>query len=71
MFAGMEREYSVSLYPGSGTVDGRVGDHVLLAPAYNVTRSDVELIVSLTAKVIRDFFEERMGGGSKKVAASA
>ena len=26
------------IYPGGGTVDGRAGDHILLAPPYNVTR---------------------------------
>lgn len=53
---GMEPDYSISIYPGTGTVDGKFGDHVLLAPAYNVTRAEVEKIVDLTTKVITDFF---------------
>ncbi|KAH7044480.1 pyridoxal phosphate-dependent transferase [Macrophomina phaseolina] len=53
---GMAPEYSISIYPGTGTADGKLGDHVLLAPAYNVTRVDVEKIVDLTAKVINHFF---------------
>lgn len=52
----MAPEYSISIYPGTGTADGKLGDHVLLAPAYNVTRVDVEKIVDLTAKVINHFF---------------
>lgn len=32
-------------YPFGGTVDGKNGDHVLLAPPYIVTRDDVEMIV--------------------------
>lgn len=55
---GMQPDYSISLYPGTGTVDGKVGDHILIAPAYNVTERDIEVIVDLTAKVIEDVFSE-------------
>ena len=30
---------------GGGTVDGRSGDHVLLAPPYIATSDDIEMIV--------------------------
>jgi adenosylmethionine-8-amino-7-oxononanoate aminotransferase len=33
------------IYPGGGTVDGRLGDHILLAPPYNVTDGELEMIV--------------------------
>ena len=33
------------VYPGSGTVDGHRGDHVLLAPPYNVTDTELDVIV--------------------------
>jgi hypothetical protein len=55
----MNGKYSISIYPGNGTVDGKYGDHVLLSPAYNVKRSDIEIIVDRTVKVIEDFFVER------------
>jgi adenosylmethionine-8-amino-7-oxononanoate aminotransferase len=32
-------------YPGGGTVDGRSGDHVLLAPPYIATPDDIDMIV--------------------------
>lgn len=32
-------------YPGGGTVDGRRGDHVLLAPPYIATPDEIDLIV--------------------------
>ena len=51
---GLQPEYNVSIYPGTGTVDGRTGDHVLLAPAYNTTESDIKLIADITVKVIED-----------------
>jgi adenosylmethionine-8-amino-7-oxononanoate aminotransferase len=35
------------IYPGGGTVDGHVGDHILLAPPYNVTDDEIEMIVDL------------------------
>jgi adenosylmethionine-8-amino-7-oxononanoate aminotransferase len=33
------------VYPGSGTMDGIRGDHVLLAPPYNVTDTELDVIV--------------------------
>ena len=33
------------VYPGGGTIDGKRGDHVLLAPPYIVTRAEIETIV--------------------------
>ena len=33
------------VYPGSGTMDGTRGDHVLLAPPYNVTDTELDVIV--------------------------
>ncbi|KAI9810097.1 MAG: hypothetical protein M1827_006708 [Pycnora praestabilis] len=45
---GMEPDYGISLYPGTGSVDGTVGDHVIIAPAYNVTSEDIELVVAVT-----------------------
>ena len=35
------------IYPGGGTADGRSGDHILLAPPYNVTDDELETIVGL------------------------
>jgi adenosylmethionine-8-amino-7-oxononanoate aminotransferase len=32
-------------YPGGGTVDGKRGDHVLLAPPYIVSAAEIDLIV--------------------------
>jgi adenosylmethionine-8-amino-7-oxononanoate aminotransferase len=28
-----------------GTIDGRQGDHVILAPPYNVTAAEIDMIV--------------------------
>jgi hypothetical protein len=40
------------IYPGGGTIDGRSGDHILLAPPYNVTDDELERIVDLLAETV-------------------
>lgn len=40
------------IYPGGGTIDGRSGDHILLAPPYNVTDDELERIVDLLAETL-------------------
>ena len=39
-------------YPAGGTVDGRIGDHILLAPPYIVTESQIDEIVALLSVAI-------------------
>ena len=39
-------------YPFGGTVDGRQGDHVLLAPPYIASRQELQLIVERLADSI-------------------
>lgn len=43
--ARMSFKLGVAIYPGAGTVDGLRGDHVLLAPPYNVSDEELEVIV--------------------------
>lgn len=52
----MREPYNISLYPGSGTVDGRKGDHILIAPAYNITEEEIHFIVETTTQVVKQFF---------------
>jgi adenosylmethionine-8-amino-7-oxononanoate aminotransferase len=35
----------LACYPAGGTMDGRSGDHVLLAPPYIATSDDIDMIV--------------------------
>ncbi|KAH9812958.1 putative aminobutyrate aminotransferase [Teratosphaeria destructans] len=60
---GLQHDFSISLLPGAGVVDGVNGDVIMLAPAYNVTRADTELIVERTLQVVKhvlgDHFETR------------
>ncbi len=39
-------------YPMGGTIDGRHGDHVLLAPPYNVTADQIDTIVELFGEAV-------------------
>ena len=40
-------EKGVAIYPGAATVDGVKGDHVLLAPPYNVTEEELDRVVDV------------------------
>lgn len=56
----MEEKHSISLYPGTGTVDGKYGDHIIISPAYTVTKEEVELVVFRASSVIEEFFAEKI-----------
>ncbi|KAF6787100.1 putative class III aminotransferase [Colletotrichum musicola] len=53
---GLTEAHGVVVYPGSGTVDGIVGDHIIVAPPYTVTRGDIELIALRVTRLVEDFF---------------
>jgi adenosylmethionine-8-amino-7-oxononanoate aminotransferase len=45
-------ERGLACYPMGGTIDGRRGDHVILAPPYNVTAPELEMILDRFAAAI-------------------
>jgi adenosylmethionine-8-amino-7-oxononanoate aminotransferase len=45
-------ENGLACYPSGGTIDGRSGDHVLLAPPYIVTANEIEMIVDRFATAV-------------------
>ncbi len=49
-------QHGLMVYPGGGTVDGTRGDHVLFAPAYNVTSTEVQEIVRRFALSLNSTF---------------
>ncbi|PPJ53273.1 hypothetical protein CBER1_11948 [Cercospora berteroae] len=55
---GMQSPFNISLYPGTGSVDGHRGDHILLAPAYTVTSDEIRYIVGTVTAVVTKFFED-------------
>jgi adenosylmethionine-8-amino-7-oxononanoate aminotransferase len=46
-------ELGVNVYPGSGSIDGVKGDHVLIAPPYTVTEAEIETIASVVLESYR------------------
>ena len=60
-------EFGASFYPGSGTVDGFVGDHILVSPAYNITRLQVDEILTRLEKAIDRVSSEVIGEISLQV----
>lgn len=52
----MREPFNISIYPGAGCVDGVLGQHVLIAPAYNITKDVVEDIVDRVARVVESVF---------------
>jgi adenosylmethionine-8-amino-7-oxononanoate aminotransferase len=49
-------EFGLMCYPGGGTADGTKGDHVLLAPPFNIDSSHVEEIVEKLALTLDSVF---------------
>jgi adenosylmethionine-8-amino-7-oxononanoate aminotransferase len=53
----VSNKWSMSVYPCQGTADGISGDHIIIAPAYNITSGDVELIATTIEGVIEEVFD--------------
>jgi len=55
-------EQGLIVYPGGGSVDGELGDHILLAPPLNITREEIDLVFTKLEAGIKaandDFFKE-------------
>ena len=45
------------IYPMGGTIDGRLGDHILLAPPFIASQSDFEQIVDILATSVQQSIE--------------
>ncbi len=56
MLKGME--FGLMCYPGGGTADGTKGDHVLLAPPFNINSAHVEEIVEKLARTFDSVFKQ-------------
>lgn len=45
-------EHGLAVYPSSGTIDGRTGDHVIVAPPYNATDDDIARITERLGQAV-------------------
>lgn len=61
---GLTPDYGLYVYAGSGMVDGKSGDHLMLAPALNITAEEVEMLVERLVHLVEDYFEEYDGSAS-------
>ena len=53
---GLKEPHCIQVYPGTGTFDGVSGDHIIIAPAYNVVTSDVEWMVKKIGCLVTHYF---------------
>ncbi|KAI1846771.1 hypothetical protein JX265_014022 [Neoarthrinium moseri] len=56
---GLTESYGIAVYPGTGTVDGISGDHVIVSPPYNTTADEIEEIMSIIERLVNDYFKEK------------
>ena len=50
-------EFNMTFYPGTGTVDGVNGDHIIIAPPFIVKEQDIDHIVKVVSAVIDRIFK--------------
>jgi adenosylmethionine-8-amino-7-oxononanoate aminotransferase len=50
-------ERGVIFYPGSGSVDGVRGDHLLIAPPFIITESEIDVMVGLLREVVLEVWQ--------------
>ncbi|KAF2787680.1 PLP-dependent transferase [Melanomma pulvis-pyrius CBS 109.77] len=50
--------YQMYLYPGTGSYDGVKGDHVIVAPPYNISKDELLFMVDRITKAIVAFFAQ-------------
>jgi adenosylmethionine-8-amino-7-oxononanoate aminotransferase len=48
--------FNMTMYPGTGTMDGVRGDHIILAPTYICTAEDIKHIASTAAAAVNQVF---------------
>ena len=53
---GITQAPGVMTYPGTGSADGLRGDHIIIAPPYNVTNEEIEMIVAAATKAVNSVF---------------
>lgn len=58
-------EESITFYHGQGTVDGIKGDHLIVAPGYNITAEENEMVVDRLAKAIEKTFQAMKAEGKE------
>jgi adenosylmethionine-8-amino-7-oxononanoate aminotransferase len=55
----------VGIYPTGGTIDGRAGDHAIIAPPYNSRPQEIETIVDRVEAAVLSMFRELSQSGRR------
>lgn len=63
---GISQVPGVMMYPGTGSVDGRKGDHIIIAPPYTVTAEEIEMIVTAARNAVDSAFQQILVNGKSK-----
>jgi adenosylmethionine-8-amino-7-oxononanoate aminotransferase len=58
MSTAMSPKYQMCVYPGTGTNDGIKGDHIIIAPPYNISEKELRFMVKRIAVAVKDFFAQ-------------
>lgn len=54
----LEQPFHVMVYHGQGCAGGRKGDHIMVCPAFDVSREEVDLMVEKVAGAVRETFSQ-------------
>lgn len=44
---------------GGANIEGTKGDHIMLSPAYNITREEIEKIVDILVESVEEVLQEK------------
>ncbi|MCJ1310504.1 hypothetical protein MMC25_004168 [Agyrium rufum] len=52
----LQQDPGIMIYPGTGSVDGKRGDHIIIAPPFNIKAEDIDVIVDAVKSAIDTVF---------------
>ena len=58
---GLLQERGIMMYPGTGSADGKKGDHIIISPPYNVTHEEIEMMVIEAQRAVNAAFRQVLG----------
>ncbi len=54
-------EHGAVFYPGSGTIDGMRGDHLIISPPLTINQEEIDELIHSLRRALHDFITEMMG----------
>lgn len=56
----LEKGLIIMGFAGGSNLEGTKGDHILLAPAYNVTKAEIEKIVDIFVNTVEEILKSNL-----------